>query len=70
MLRRMRRLLGAYSGREGLQRSFQTSGTNDVVSLILRLLVFKEQLTNKFGGMPWGRMMCRILCQDQRENQF
>jgi hypothetical protein len=30
----------------------------------------QEETTNRFGGIPWGRMMCRILCQDQRENQF
>jgi hypothetical protein len=44
------------------------------VALISSIIDSKSSSVQKqqtrFGGMPWCRMMCGTLCQDQRDSQF
>jgi hypothetical protein len=63
-------IIGEHLGRASLQQSFQNLWNLYVVSSILRLPLFRKKLTNRVRGMPVKRMMCVILCQDRRENQF
>jgi hypothetical protein len=62
--------LGAYSGRAGLPKKFPNFVVLMSSIIDLSLLVFRKKQTNRFGGMPWCRMMCGTLCQDWRDNQF